>query len=66
MRGSLHKRYQPELAESGVWLPPMLLVEPSEDAISAALDELAVDEAAVKLRVSGGAIGLNRVRRGDP
>lgn len=65
MQWNLDKRYLLELQENGVRLPPTRLVEPTETDIAAALDSLEVDDAVVKPRVSGGAFGLTRVKRGD-
>jgi glutathione synthase/RimK-type ligase-like ATP-grasp enzyme len=65
MLWNLNKSYLLDLAARGAPLPPTRLVTPDAASIAVAMDALGIAEAVVKPLVSGGAIGLSRVRRGD-
>lgn len=65
MLWNLDKRYLVDLAASGAPLAPSRIVEATAASVRSAMDALAIDDAVVKPLVSGGAIGLSRVRRSD-
>lgn len=66
MRWNASKRYLIALAEAGAPLMPTKLIEPTADAITAAMDELALSRAVVKPEFGATSSGLSIVERDDP
>ncbi|MFT4512534.1 MAG: glutathione synthase/RimK-type ligase-like ATP-grasp enzyme [Planctomycetota bacterium] len=60
-----NKKYLLDLAERGAPLPPTKLSQPTAAALTAAMDELDLQEAVVKPVIGAGASGLTIMQRND-